>query len=125
MKLAKFLLTALFLIAFSSAKAQTKNAGAVTFPNWGVAGVNNATYYYIPAAETYYDIRKGEFVYLQNGKWTRSASMPMTYRDYDLYNGYKVVLTDSKEPFAEYQTLRAKYPLTYHGELQATIRPKK
>ncbi len=126
MKLSKLFLSAIALIVFNISQAQVNpTTGRIKPPDWGVAGVSNATYYYIPAIETYYDIRKGQYVYFQNGKWKRSTTMPITYRDYDLYNGYKVVLTDANEPFSDYNSLRAKYPITYHGELQATIRPKK
>ena len=122
MKLPKFLLAALLGIAFSSAHAQVKTT--VTLPDWGVAGNDTATYYYIPATETYYDVRKGEFVYQHDGNWVRETTMPATYKDYDLYSGYKVVLTDEEEPFAEYDNLRVKYPKTYKGEPQKTYKMK-
>lgn len=124
MKPLKFLLSVLFFIAISSAHAQTKTA-TLTLPDWGVADFDMATYYYIPATETYYDIKNKEYVYLQDSKWIRSSAMPAAYADYDLYNGYKVVLTDAKEPFTHYNYLRSKYPKTYKGKLQATIRPRK
>ena len=124
MKLAKFLLAAVFLIAFNSAQTQTKTT-TLTLPDWGVAGLDMATYYYIPATETYYDIKNKEYVYLQDGKWIRSNTLPAVYSDYDLYNGYKVVLTDAKEPFPHYNYLKSKYPKTYKGKLQATITPRK
>lgn len=124
MKLPKFLLAALLCIAFSSAQAQTQVKATVTLPSWGVAGNDNATYYYIPATETYYDVRKGEYVYQQDGKWVRKTTMPVAYQNYDLYSGYKVVLTDDKEPFADYNNLRVKYSKTYKGESQKTYKVK-
>jgi hypothetical protein len=125
MKLTKFLLTALFVVALSSAQAQIKNiTTSVTLPDWGVSGYDDATYYYIPAAETYYDVRNQEYVYMKDGKWVRNSEMPSSYSTYDLYNGYKVVLTDKKEPFANHPALRAKYPKDYKGETQKTIRPR-
>lgn len=114
----------MFLIALNSTQAQTK-ATAISFPDWGVAGYDTATYYYIPAAETYYDLKSKEYVYMQDGKWIRGNAMPSAYADFDLYNGYKVVLSDPKEPFAHYEYLKSKYPKTYKGKMQATIRPKK
>jgi len=122
MKLSKFLLAALVCIAFSSSQAQVKTT--VTLPGWGVAGNDNATYYYIPATETYYDVRKGEYVYQEDGKWVRNTTLPAAYADYDLYSGYKVVLTDDKEPFADYDNMRVKYSKTYKGELQKTYKVK-
>lgn len=123
MKLGKFLLTAMLFIAFgTTTKAQVKTT--VTLPDWGVAGYENARYYYIPATETYYDIRKGEYVYQQEGKWVRTTTLPTQYKDYDLYDGYKVVLEDEKEPFADYDALRIKYAKDYKGEPQKTYKIK-
>lgn len=123
MKLQKILLAAILFMAFSSAQAQVKTT--VTLPDWGVAGSDNATYYYIPATETYYDVRKGEYVYQQDEKWVRTTTMPTVYKDYDLYNGYKVVLTDVNEPFADYDNMRVKYAKDYKGEPQKTYKIKK
>jgi len=122
MKLSKILLAALVCIAFSSSQAQVKTT--VMLPGWGVAGNDNATYYYIPATETYYDVRKGEYVYQEDGKWVRNTTLPVAYKDYDLYSGYKVVLTDDTEPFADYDNMRSKYSKTYKGESQKTYKVK-
>ena len=122
MRVPKFLLAALVGIAFSSAQAQVK--ATVRLPDWGVAGQDNATYYYIPATETYYDVRKGEYVYQQEGKWVRTSTLPAAYKDYDLYSGYKVVLTDQNEPFADYDNIRVKYAKDYKGEAQKNYKVK-
>ena len=123
MKLSKFLLTALFFVALSSAQAQVKTT--VTLPDWGVSGYDNATYYYIPATESYYDVRNQQYVYMQDGKWVKNNSLPETYKDYDLYNGYKVVLTDDKEPFGDFDNMKIKYGKDYKGESQKTYKIKK
>ncbi len=115
-------MAALVCIAFSSAQAQVKTT--VTLPDWGVAGNDDATYYYIPATETYYDLRKGEYVYQQDSKWVRTTTLPAAYKDYDLYSGYKVVLTDDKEPFDDYENMRVKYAKNYKGEVQKTYKVK-
>lgn len=125
MKLLKFLLTAVLFVAFNTVQAQTTSTQQTPLPDWGVAGYDKATYYYIPATETYYDIRNQKYVYIKDGKWERSNTMPVAYKDYDLYNGYKVVIMDNKEPFAQHPSLRAKYPISYKGEVQATIKPRK
>ena len=122
MKLQKILMAALVCIAFSSAQAQVKTT--VTLPDWGVAGNDDATYYYIPATETYYDLRKGEYVYQQDSKWVRTTTLPAAYKDYDLYSGYKVVITDDKEPFDDYENMRVKYAKNYKGEVQKTYKVK-
>jgi len=124
MKLPKILMAAVLCIAFSSSQAQEQIKATDTLPGWGVAGNDKATYYYIPATETYYDVRKGEYVYQQDGKWTRNSTLPVAYKDYDLYSGYKVVLTDDEEPFADYENMRMKYSKTYKGESQKTYKMK-
>lgn len=124
MKLPKILLAALVCIAFSSSQAQEQIKVTDTLPGWGVAGNDKATYYYIPATETYYDVRKGEYVYQQDGKWIRNSTLPVAYKDFDLYSGYKVVLTDDAEPFADYENMRVKYSKTYKGESQKTYKLK-
>ena len=126
MRLVKFLLTAVAFIAFNQAQAQVNpTVGKMAPPDWGVAGKDNATYYYLPATESYYDVRKGEYVYKQNDKWIRTTTLPTAYKNYDLYNGYKVVLTDENEPFANYDNLRVKYAKDYKGEEQKTYKVKK
>ena len=123
MKLQKFLLAALLFVAFSSAQAQVKTT--VVLPDWGVAGNDNARYYYIPDIETYYDIRSGNYVYMNEGKWVKTKTLPTVYQDYDLYDGYKVVLDDENEPFADYENIRVKYAKGYKGEPQKTYKIKK
>lgn len=123
MELSKFLLTALFFVELSSAQAQVKTT--VTLPDWGVSGYDNATYYYIPATESYYDVRNQQYVYMQDGKWVKNNSLSATYKDYDLYNGYKVVLTDDKEPFGDFDNMKVKYAKDYKGEQQKTYKIKK
>ena len=130
MKISKFLPIAIIFIASNSTQAQTETTTTtattkMTLPDWGVAGQDNATYYYLPATETYYDIRKGEYVYLQDGQWTRTTTMPTTYKDYNLYDGYKVVLTDENEPFADYENMKVKYAKDFKGDPQKTYKVKK
>ena len=123
MKLQKILMIAVLGIAFSSAQAQVQ--ATVKLPGWGVAGNDDATYYYIPATETYYDVRKAEYVHQQDGKWMRTSTLPTAYKNYDLYSGYKVVLTDDKEPYGDYENMRVKYAKTYKGTVQKTYKIKK
>ena len=61
-------------------------------PSWRPSGYNYAEYYYMPDIETYYYVPQRQFIYLSNGRWVFSALLPAQYRNYDLYNGYKVVI---------------------------------
>ncbi len=122
MKLSKFLLAAIICIAFNSAQAQVKTT--VTLPDWGVAGQDDATYYYIPDIETYYDVNAGTYVYMDNGKWAKTKTLPVAYKDYDLYDGYKVVLTDKNEPYADFDAMKVKYAKGFKGDPQKTYKVK-
>ena len=62
---------------------------------------------------------------MQDGKWVKSEEVPATYKDYDLYDGYKVVLKDPQEPFAEYDNMKVKYAKGFKGDPQKTIKIKK
>lgn len=122
MKLPKFLLAVIAVMAFFPAQSQIKTT--VTLPGWGVAGHDDATYYYIPDIETYYDVRTGNYVYMDDGKWTKTTTLPVAYKDYDLYSGYKVVLTNPNEPFADFDKIRVKYAKGFKGEPQKTYKVK-
>jgi hypothetical protein len=56
----------------------------------------------------------------------RSAYLPYRYRSYDLYSGYKVVLTDyhGNAPYNNYKWHKANYAKGYRGDSQRTIGEK-
>lgn len=80
-------------------------------PSWGPVGYSAVNYYYIPDVQAYYDVRATQFIYLNNGNWIRSSRLPLQYRNYDLYSGYKVVLNDYKgtRPYSLYKIHKQKY----------------
>jgi hypothetical protein len=61
-------------------------------PRWRPAGYDYAEYYYLPDIETYYYVPQRQFIYLSNGRWMFSSSLPSRYSNYDLYTGQKVVI---------------------------------
>lgn len=128
MKSLKVLLSAMILfVAFSvQAQIETKKTTTVTttLPDWGVAGMDNARYYYIPDIETYYDVRGRNFVYMQDGNWVKTTDLPVVYKDYDLYDGYKVVLTGDTEPYGAFDKMKVKYKKGFKGDPQKTVKVK-
>jgi hypothetical protein len=56
-----------------------------------------------------------QFVYFGNNRWVRSRYLPRQYRNYDLYNGYKVVLNGyhGNRPYAHYRNHRQRYSANY------------
>jgi hypothetical protein len=125
MKTLKLIALALFLFASTTNHAQVSinvNLGAP--PQWGPVGYSEVSYYYLPDVQSYYDIRAEQFIFLSNGVWIRSHNLPNRYRNYNLYNGYKVVLNDyhGSRPYGHYQQHKVKYYRGYNKGHQETYR---
>lgn len=111
----KIIFTAALLISCISArfaKAQiglhlSLNIGSQ--PDWGPVGYEHVSYYYIPDIDAYYDVETHEYIYLDGGLWVHRAYLPVRYRNYDLYGGYKVVI-NQPNPW-----LRATYYRTHYA----------
>ena len=92
------LATVLFItgaITANKADAQLRvnlNVNIGSQPAWGPRGYDYVEYYYLPDIDCYYYVPRHQFVYLSNGRWTFSASLPYRYYGYNLYSGYKVVV---------------------------------
>ncbi len=120
MKAIKFIILGIGLIFASEAQAQiTVNVA----PQWGPAGYSKASYYYLPDVEAYYDIQNASFVYPSGNKWFSSSQLPQRYSNYDLYNGYKVAMTDNngRAPYGLFKYHKVKYAKGYKGKYQKTI----
>lgn len=114
----------LFLVTTNYIQAQVSvNVNIGTPPAWGPSGYSAVNYYYLPDIESYYDIRTSQFIYFGGGKWIRSRNLPSRYRNYDLYNGYKVVLNNyhGSTPYNHFKNDRVKYYKGYKGRPQRTI----
>jgi hypothetical protein len=88
-------LLAIFILTQHRSEAQFRvgvNINIGSQPTWGPTGYDYAQYYYLPDIDAYYYVPRRQFIYLSNGVWVFSASLPPRYRDYDLYSGYKVVI---------------------------------
>lgn len=78
-------------------------------PKWRVAGYDYVEYYYLPDIETYYYVPNHQFIYLSNGQWVFSASLPGRYSTYDLYSGRKIVINRANA-YYYHDTYKVKYP---------------
>jgi len=130
MKTIKSIIIGLLFFSVSTTQAQVSvdvnigtpnvNVHVGTPPVWGPVGYDEVEYYYLPDIQMYYDIRMSQYIYFGNGKWIRSRYLPGYCRDYDLYHGYKVVLTDyhGRAPYTYYNSHRVKYYKGYKGKPQ-------
>lgn len=114
------ILGVLLLIANMTQGQVSVNVNIGTVPDWGPAGYRNMEYYYLPDIQSYYDVRASQFIYFGGGKWVRSGRLPRHHRNYDLYTGHKVVLTDyhGRTPYIYYDKHRVKYHKGHHGSPQ-------
>src|SRR5215510_5895430 len=91
------LLVATACIIHKPASAQVSvNVNIGSQPVWGPVGYDYVDYYYLPDINTYYYVPARQFIYLSNGRWIFSTSLPSRYRNYDLYRGYKVVINQQR-----------------------------
>lgn len=130
MKTIKLIIIGLLFFTASSTQAQVSvnvniatpkvNINIGTPPVWGPVGYDDMEYYYLPDIQVYYDIRLAQYIYFGNGKWIRNKHLPSYCRNYDLYNGYKVVLTDyhGNAPYSHFNTHKVKYYKGYKGKQQ-------
>lgn len=124
MKNLKLIIAGIVLFLGTNSNAQVSvNVNIGTPPAWGPAGYSNVDFYYIPDVEAYYDIRLSQFIYFDNGRWIHARYLPAPYRNYDLYHGYKVVLTDyhGRKPYVYFKNHKAKYYKGYKGKPQKFI----
>ena len=101
-----------FLIGSVNSQAQVRvgvNINIGDQPRWRVPGYDYVDYYYMPDIETYYYVPSRQFIYLSNGRWVFSASLPSRYSGYDLYGGYKVVI-NRPNAYYYHDSYRVKYP---------------
>lgn len=124
MKNLKLLAIGAVLFLSNAMSAQTSiNINIGSPPQWGPMGYDNVRYYYLPDVEAYYDINSSMFIYYQGGGWIHMAYLPQQYRGYDLYGGYKVVMTDYRgnRPYVHFAEYKRKYAKGYRGNSQKTI----
>tara|TARA_R110002126_G_scaffold246854_3_gene389781 strand:- start:276 stop:746 length:471 start_codon:yes stop_codon:yes gene_type:complete len=128
MKTIKLIAIGIILLVSSATQAQVSvNVNIGTPPLWGPSGYSDVEYYYLPDVQAYYDIRASQFIYFGSGSWVRSRYLPRQYRNYDLYNGYKVVLNDyhGRTPYTYYKQHKVKYYKGYKGKPQKSIGNRK
>ena len=124
MKVIKLIVTGMALFLATMVQAQVSvHVSLPSPPPWGPAGYSEARYYYLPGVEAYYDVPSAMFIYYNKGAWIHRSHLPDSYRNYDLYGGYKVVMTDYRgdAPYTHFKEHKMKYGRSYRGGPQRTI----
>jgi hypothetical protein len=123
MKTLKLIVVGLLLFIAGSTQAQISvNLSFGNPPQWGPSGYSEVRYYYLPDVEAYYDVPSSMFIYFNGVTWIHRSSLPGRYRNYDLYHGYKVVMTDYRgdKPYSNFKDYKVRYAKGYHGQPQKT-----
>ncbi|MCL4547094.1 MAG: hypothetical protein M1495_00815 [Bacteroidetes bacterium] len=108
------LIVALCLASTSNAQVSVRlNFNLDSQPAWGPTGYDYAEFYYLPDIDVYYYVPRHRFYYNQGGRWRFSSQLPSRYRNYDLYNSYKIVVNE-REPWRNHENYREKYS-SYKG----------
>lgn len=124
MKTFKLLAFGIMLIIAGSVQGQLSvNVHIGSPPSWGPSGYNDVRYYYLPDIETYYDVQTSMFIYISGNRWVHRSYLPARYRNYDLNDGYKVVMNDYRgnSPYSHFNEHRMKYAKGYRGGEQHNI----
>lgn len=105
------LLTGILLALGVPLKAQVSlslNFNIGSQPAWGPVGYDEVQYYYLPDIDSYYYVPQHRFYFFNGGRWIYSSSLPPRYANYNLYNGYKVVVNE-REPWCNHNVYKNKY----------------
>jgi hypothetical protein len=112
MKRMKFILLAtLFVVSFKTEAQVSVNVNIGTPPVWAPRNALAVHYYYLPDIEVYYDVPARRYIYMRNGNWFRSAALPAQYRNYNLYHGRTVYITNYRGnyPYYYFKQHKVKY----------------
>ena len=90
-------------------------------PMWGPVGYDHVDYYFLPDIDAYYDVPHKQYVYFDNGTWVTRPDLPSAYADYNLYNGYKIVV-NKPSPWLHNDKYQAKYERYKNRHDQKIIR---
>ena len=101
----------LLFISIASTAQVSVNVNFGPPPVWAPAERVETQYYYLPDIDSYYDVPSARFIYVKNGKWFRSASLPYRYKNYNLRGGKVVYLTDYRgdSPYLYHKSHKIKY----------------
>jgi len=125
----RILLAVIFGVASLSSistKAQVSlNINIGSQPQWGPTGYDHVDYYYLPDVDAYYYVPSSQYIYQNNGSWVWRNSLPSQYSNYNLYNGYKVVVNRNKPYLSHQNDVKQYSKYKNYGGKQGSIRDSK
>jgi len=124
MKTLKLTVVGLLLFFAVSVQAQISvHVNLGTPPQWGPEGYSDVRYYYLPDVEAYYDVPSSMFIYYNGVSWIHRSYLPSRYRNYDLYRGYKVPMSNYRgdRPYSSFRQHKMQYARGYRGKEQHNI----
>lgn len=127
MKTIKLLIVCVSILMAGFAQGQvTVNLNTNAPPAWGPAGYSDVRYYYLPDMEVYYDVHRSNFIYQHDNRWIYRTSLPLQYKSYNLYRGFKVPIENysGNYPYYFFRQHKVKYAKGYRGNLQKNIGKK-
>lgn len=96
------------------------------YPGWAPAYESGMRYYYFPDIEVYYDIVDRDFVYLYEGRWHFSRTLPSIYAGFDLYNGFVISLNfNVYQPWRHHHYYISHYPRYYYRSYYRNYDPQR
>lgn len=109
-----------FFICLSSFNAAAQKVQVninIELPAWApyYENVSQVRYYYLPDIESYYDVRNREFIFIEDGHWLFTRTLPPAYRWFNL-NTCFVVALDARVamPWRHFHYYVAHYPRYYY-----------
>lgn len=128
MKKIKRITAAIVIIVFFSSLSSCEGLYQITTgvqynnPSWAPPYYNGSRYYYFPDMEMYYDLADQDFVYLNNGQWLFSSTLPSVYANIDLFNSFVITLNLSVyQPWMHHQYYVSHYPRYYYHNVYQNI----
>ena len=120
-KTALFISTLLFVSLFSACDMYSYVTPSVQVrydnPSWAPPYVAGVRYYYLPDIEAYYDLSTRQFVYLNDGQWCYSESLPSIYAGFDLDNCFTVAIDiNTYQPWMHQHYYVSHYPRYYYRD---------
>lgn len=108
----KVILTLVLFCCCGLSQAQVAvNVNIGSAPAWAPPTPAGVEYYYLPDIDSYYDVRTTEYIYVTNGRWNRSRTLPVAYRTYHHSPSRTIIINDyhGRSPWVNHKVHKVKY----------------